>query len=223
MPKVYKYKLPHGYYIGPVNNYGHAVINTVDKAPDEDEIANGFWPRWPVENPNANDWEYVENLKGESGYVDGEPCNIIDYGPPPADWRKTPPPPTIAEAKAQKWAEIVAGQTAAMGVAKAAYPDDEREGWPFKLPEAEAVLAGQGGETPYLDAELVGAGGLYQSKEELAQKIVVNNAAFKALHGFINGQQTAMYHALNQLAARPGVTSAEVLAMPVKYTMPEGF
>ena len=110
-----------------------------------------------------------------------------------------------------------------MAVAKAAYPDDEREGWPFKLPEAEAVLAGAETATPYLDAEFIGAGGLYASKRELAEKVITNNATFKALHGFINGQQTAMYHALEALAARPGVTSAEILAMPVVYNMPEGF
>lgn len=90
MTKAWKYVLPHGYLIGAIETYGHKVINTVFVEPEERE---GFWPRWPVENPQATDWEYVENHKGKEGYVDGKPYKVLDYGPLPKGWSDTPPPP----------------------------------------------------------------------------------------------------------------------------------
>lgn len=128
------------------------------------------------------------------------------------------PKMTTEEAKATKWAEIVQGQSAILEEFKNSYPDDEREGWPFKFTEAKAVMAGEEDTaTPYLDAEVSGSGGLYKDRIELAKKVINGNNEFKALHGFINGQQTAMYHALNELAATPGVTADEILSMPVEY------
>lgn len=126
-------------------------------------------------------------------------------------------------AKAAKWAEIVRGQAEAVAHALKAWPDEEQKGWAFKLPEAEAILTGREGPTPYLDAELAGAGGRWADKTELAQKIVDNNLAFRNLHGFINGQQTALYDALEALAGREGVTAEEISALPVEYSFPEGY
>ncbi|MDL2307852.1 hypothetical protein LJC48_07545, partial [Desulfovibrio sp. OttesenSCG-928-C06] len=109
-----------------------------------------------------------------------------------------------------------------MSKIKAAYPNDECEGWPFKLPEAEAILAGATGSMPYIDAEFAGSGTLYASREDLARKVLENNSTFKAVSGFINGQQTAMYHKLEDLAATKGVTAKTILGMPVEYVLPEG-
>ena len=98
MSELYKYRLPYGYYIGPVKNFGHKMINTVSAEP---LIQDGFWPRWPVENPKATDWEYVENHKGKQGYVNGEPHTIKDYGPLPDGWSDTPPERSAAELQAE--------------------------------------------------------------------------------------------------------------------------
>lgn len=128
--------------------------------------------------------------------------------------------PTVQEAYVLKIAEIFAGQAAMLSAIKQTYPDDEREGWAFKLQEAVEILAGSQEPAPYIDAELLGSGGIYASRTELARKIIEKNSGFKAYSGFINGQQTAMYHALEALVGKPGVTSSEVAAFPVNYRSP---
>lgn len=43
---------------------------------------------------NETAWEEVEDHRGESGYVNGVPTEIKEYGPLPDGWSVTPPPPT---------------------------------------------------------------------------------------------------------------------------------
>ena len=50
--------MPNGYYAGEVKNYGFAAVNCAPVGP---EIVIGFWPRWPVEKPDATGWEQVED------------------------------------------------------------------------------------------------------------------------------------------------------------------
>ena len=91
-----------GYYIGPIEDYGrlpgHATY-------DKPEVKDGFIPRFV-----NGKWTQVENHKGKTGYVNGEPFTVKDYGPLPAGWSDTPPPPTPEEqaeaAKAQFTAAI---------------------------------------------------------------------------------------------------------------------
>lgn len=224
MPKCYQYD-HEGYFSFEIeDDCGFLPAGAVYHAP---EFKDGHIPRW-----NGKTWEQVETHKGKEGYVNGQPYTIKKHGPLPEGWSETPPPPTVEEAKAAKWAEIVNGQAMIMAQVKQAYPDDEREGWPFKLPEAEAILAGLDTPTPYIDAEFLGSAGLYENKMQLAAKVVDNNAAFRAFSGFINGQQTAMYHALEKLAAQTGMSDDEhaddgtlaekIKAMPVNYILPEG-
>lgn len=42
-------------------------------------------------------WTEIEDHRGESGYVNGQPCEIKDFGPLPDGWSDTPPAPTIEE------------------------------------------------------------------------------------------------------------------------------
>lgn len=42
-------------------------------------------------------WEEVEDHRGESGYVNGVPTEIKEYGPLPDGWSVTPPPPTLED------------------------------------------------------------------------------------------------------------------------------
>lgn len=105
MPKVYQYTAD-GYYAGEVEDYGLLPNNATRTAPT---LQDGHIPRW-----TGTAWESVENHKGKEGYVDGKPSKIKDYGPLPAGWSDTPPPPTLEEAKTAKRAEIRIGYDAAL-------------------------------------------------------------------------------------------------------------
>jgi hypothetical protein len=91
MAKCYQYDAS-GYYAGEAEDYGLLPNNTTYAAP---VILDGHIPRW-----TGSGWEQVEDHKGREGYVHGERTSIKDYGPLPAGWRDTPPPPTPEEALA---------------------------------------------------------------------------------------------------------------------------
>lgn len=55
-------------------------------------VVEGKVPRW-----TGQEWEHIEDHRGEQGYVDGQPHEIKEYGPLPEGWSDTPPPPTIEE------------------------------------------------------------------------------------------------------------------------------
>ena len=59
-------------------------------------------------------WVQVEDHKGKSGYVNGQPHTINEYGPLPDGWSYTPPPPSLADAQAAKRMEINSGFDAAL-------------------------------------------------------------------------------------------------------------
>jgi hypothetical protein len=101
MAKAYRYTLPNGYYVGaPIEDHGYLPSNATYTAP---EVIPGYIPRW-----NGSAWEQVENHKDLEGYIDGQPYTIKEYGPLPAGWSDTPPPPTPEELAAQRKAEILA-------------------------------------------------------------------------------------------------------------------
>lgn len=88
MPKCYQYTAD-GYYAGEAEDYGLLPNNATRTVPT---IVEGFVPRWTGKN-----WEQVEDHKGKSGYVNGVPTEIKEYGPLPDGWSDTPPAPTIEE------------------------------------------------------------------------------------------------------------------------------
>ena len=88
MSKCYQYTAD-GYFVGEVEDYGLLPNNATHKAPT---LKKGFVPRW-----TGKKWEQVEDYKGKSGYVNGQPHTIKEYGPLPEGWSDTPPPPTIEE------------------------------------------------------------------------------------------------------------------------------
>ena len=79
-----------GYFAGMVEDYG-VLPNNATYEPVE--VPSGFMPRW-----TGTAWEQTEDHKGESGYLNGAPCTIKDYGPYPAGWSATPPPVPFSEA-----------------------------------------------------------------------------------------------------------------------------
>lgn len=88
MTKAYQYTAD-GYYAGEVDDYGILPNNATYTAPT---LKKGFVPCW-----DGKKWGQVEDHKGESGYVNGQPHTINEYGPLPDGWSETPPPPTTEE------------------------------------------------------------------------------------------------------------------------------
>lgn len=88
MPKCYQYTAD-GYYAGEAEDYGILPNNATHTVPT---LKKGFVPRW-----TGGKWEQVEDHKGKSGYVNGQPHEVKEYGPLPEGWSDTPPPPTIEE------------------------------------------------------------------------------------------------------------------------------
>ena len=110
MLKCYQYTAD-GYYAGEAASYGILPNNATSTAP---AIVQGKVPRW-----NGKNWVQVEDHKGKSGYVDGQPYEMKEYGPLPDGWSDTPPVPALAEVQAAKRAEIAAGFAAAMAASLA--------------------------------------------------------------------------------------------------------
>ncbi|MDD4700741.1 MAG: phage tail protein [Desulfovibrio sp.] len=110
MPKCYQYTAD-GYFAGEVEDYGLLPNNATRTAPT---VVDGKVPRW-----TGKKWEQVEDHKGKSGYVNGQPHEIKGYGPLPDGWSDTPPPPALADMQATKRAEITIGFTAAMAASLA--------------------------------------------------------------------------------------------------------
>lgn len=88
MPKCYQYT-SDGYFAGEVEDYSLLPNNATRTAPT---VVEGKVPRW-----TGKDWEQVEDHKGKSGYVNGQPHEIKEYGPLPEGWSDTPPPLTTEE------------------------------------------------------------------------------------------------------------------------------
>ena len=88
MAKAYQYTAD-GYYAGEVDDYGILPNNATRTAPT---LKKGFIPCWDGKKRGQ-----VEDHKGESGYVNGQPHTINVYGPLPDGWSDTPPPPTTGE------------------------------------------------------------------------------------------------------------------------------
>lgn len=100
MVKCYQYTAD-GYYAGEAEDYGLLPNNATHTVPT---LKKGFVPCW-----DGKKWVQVEDHKGESGYVNGQPHEIKEYGPLPEGWSDTPPPPELPDVQTAKRAEINAG------------------------------------------------------------------------------------------------------------------
>ena len=83
----------------PANKGSLAPSNATRTAPPL--VQPGKWPAW-----TGTAWGWIEDHRGESGYVNGQPIEIKDFGPYPEGWSATPPPPTAEELKAQEVAKL---------------------------------------------------------------------------------------------------------------------
>lgn len=86
MAKAYRFFVPSGYFAGEVEDHGLQPSNSTYEVPKH---IKGFVPRW-----TGKEWEQVENHKGKTGYLNGEPYIIKEFGPLPDSWDKNAPEPT---------------------------------------------------------------------------------------------------------------------------------
>lgn len=130
-------------------------------------------------------------------------------------------PPTVEEAVQRKLAEIMAAYDAAFAPIEAVYPAKERETWAIQLAEAQNWLIDNAAQTPMLSV-LIAARGMGESMADFTAKVMENNAQYRLLAGSLTGQQQRMYRDVNSMATAPGITTAEIMAYPVNYALPEG-
>ena len=84
----------------PLRPYTH----TLPAMPGTIPPANALRGETPTARPGfhpaekAGQWIEIEDHRGESGYVNGQPYEVKDFGPPPDGWSDTPPPPAPDEA-----------------------------------------------------------------------------------------------------------------------------
>ena len=165
-------------------------------------------------------WIEIEDHRGKSGYVNGEPYEIKDFGPLPDGWSDTPPPPTLDEARAAKLAEVMSAYQAAFAPIEAVYPSAEREGWAIQEAEAKALFADPQADpasvAPVLCA-LVQLRARGETPADLAQKVLANAGQWRMVYAWLTGQQQRMYGEVSGLT-----TVEEIQAYPVEYQLPEG-
>ena len=130
----------------PLHPYTHSLPATPGTLPppnalrsDAESLAApaGFWP---CEQNGA--WVTVEDHRGKHGWIDGEPITITRVGPLPVGWSDAAPEPayTLAEARAIKKAEIVAGANAVKAALSAQFSELEEKNWPQQEAGARYML-----------------------------------------------------------------------------------
>ena len=206
----------------PLRPYTHSLPAMPGTIPP----ANALRGETPAARPGfhpaekAGRWIEIEDHRGQSGYVNGTPCEIKDFGPLPDGWSDTPPPPTLEEARAAKLAEVMSAYQAAFAPIEAVYPSAEREGWAIQETEAAALLADAHADpatvAPVLSA-LVQLRSRGETPADLAQKVLANAGQWRMVYTWLTGQQQRMYGEVSGLA-----TVDEIQAYPVEYQLPEG-
>jgi hypothetical protein len=101
----------YNYYFNPKHPLKPLVsvmVANIDSIPGpratrvKPEDRPGMCPCW---DPAAGVWFYVEDHRGEKGFVNKAPFTIEDLGAYPEGWLKELPAPTEAEIKAQEKAQ----------------------------------------------------------------------------------------------------------------------
>jgi hypothetical protein len=79
----------------PVEDYGFQPSNSSYKEPT---IIPGFWPRWPLEDPNAVNWEQVEDHRERTAIM-GLPPEAVqeatEFWLPEDNWQSPPRTMTV--------------------------------------------------------------------------------------------------------------------------------
>ena len=105
---LHLFDLNSGVYLGSrpaqTRPNGEAITDCLGATPVAPPAArSGYIPCW-----NGSAWELKEDHRGKTGWLNGRPHIITDYGPYPEGWSSEPPEPDEAELQAQRIAEIKA-------------------------------------------------------------------------------------------------------------------
>lgn len=180
MTKAYQYDAS-GYFAGESEDYGLLPNNATYIAPAKKD---GCIPRW-----TGKKWEQVENHKGESGYVDGKPFTVTEYGPYPDGWSVDPPPPTLEETRAGTVQAVNGSFEAACAALLGDEPPSATATYSIQQAEAEAWTADPAAPTPMLDML---AATRRMNKAELVRRVLAKAALYKQASGLLLGQQQAL-------------------------------
>lgn len=165
MAKAYQYTTD-GYFAGEVDDYGILPNNATRTAPT---VVEGTVPRW-----TGKKWEQIEDHKGKSGYVNGQPHTINEYGPLPEGWSDMPPAPELADAKAAKQAEI----SSAFNIAMSASLTMPSVGTPPSSFEVASALYGWRTDDPDAYADLLA---IHSARRDALLTAVVNADSAEAV------------------------------------------
>ena len=113
---------------------------------------------------------------------------------------------SMPEMRAAASARIDAAYSEATVAISAGYPLEERESWPVQTSEARALVADPDAVTPWINAA-ASARGL--SPADLAQRIILLDNAYRAVHGYLSGTRQQLQR---QVAA---ATTPQELALAV--------
>ncbi len=106
--ELYIFDLKNGVYLGSrpaqTRPNGAPITDCIGATPvAPPEAGEGRAAVW-----NGSTWELKEDHRGKTGWLNGRPHIITDYGPYPEGWSSEPPEPDEAELQAQRIAEIKA-------------------------------------------------------------------------------------------------------------------
>lgn len=108
------------------------------------------------------------------------------------------PPPSLADLKASKRADLIAACESAIAAIRAGYPESEVLSWSKQEAEARALVADANAATPLLDA-LAAARNI--DKAELAARVIAKADAFAAISGALIGKRQRLEDQLDALPA----------------------
>lgn len=155
-------------------------------------------------------WAQVPDFRGQVRFTAGGlEVQIVDLGPLPAELLEASPLPTLAEAKAAKLAQIVAGADAALNAVAADYSQGEKLSWPKQEAEAKALLANAEAPAPLLRGIAARRGIVLTT---LRDEVLANVAQYEQVTGYVLGSQQRMSDLVNA-----ATTLEEVDAIVVSY------
>lgn len=108
-----------------------------------------------------------------------------------------PEQPTVEQVRAGLHAQVNGEYTQRMSAVALPYPQYERESWPIQLQEAQTLAADPAAVTPWIDTCAAQRG---LERNELAQRILAKDSAYRLISGSLTGARQAHEDAIDALA-----------------------
>lgn len=168
----------------------------------------------------ADGWEYVQDHRGEAGWLaDGTPHTVAELGPLPDGWSGVEPLLPLSAIITAKQAAIRDGADAALAALAVEYGAMERQTWDQQYAEAEEMRTHPDAPAPLVRAIAAARG---MDAGALAARIRANRDAWVAISGHVVGKRLAYQDALDAAAALPEESAARaaIEAIVPVYTLP---